>query len=46
MSFFIADGKVWVRNYQIVDAGDGGSKEKKLVHQVGCLPFVIHFVLY
>lgn len=22
-SFFVADGKVWVRNYQIVDKGDG-----------------------
>ncbi|CAM9730675.1 unnamed protein product [Discosporangium mesarthrocarpum] len=29
MSFFVADGKVWVRNYQIVDKGDGGVKEKK-----------------
>eukprot|EP00904_Undaria_pinnatifida_P006005 jgi/Undpi1/2534/HiC_scaffold_13.g05913.m1 len=25
MSFFVADGKVWVRNYQIVDKGDGSS---------------------
>eukprot|EP00611_Tribonema_gayanum_P004031 TRINITY_DN1324_c0_g1_i3.p1 TRINITY_DN1324_c0_g1~~TRINITY_DN1324_c0_g1_i3.p1 ORF type:complete len:244 (-),score=67.82 TRINITY_DN1324_c0_g1_i3:283-1014(-) len=33
MSFYIADNKVWVRNYQIIDAGDGGAKEKKLVHQ-------------
>lgn len=24
-SFFVADGKVWVRNYQIVDKGDGSS---------------------
>ncbi|CAM9364046.1 unnamed protein product [Ectocarpus sp. 12 AP-2014] len=25
MSFFVADGKVWVRNYQIVDKGDGST---------------------
>lgn len=24
-SFFVADGKVWVRNYQIVDKGDGSA---------------------
>lgn len=24
-SFFVADGKVWVRNYQIVDKGDGST---------------------
>jgi hypothetical protein len=33
MSFYIADGKVWVRNYQIVDSDDGAAVEKKLEHQ-------------
>ncbi|CAM9870060.1 unnamed protein product [Chrysoparadoxa australica] len=30
MSFYVCDGKIWVRNYQILDKGPGGSLEKKL----------------
>ncbi|CAM9876554.1 unnamed protein product [Choristocarpus tenellus] len=29
-SFYVADGKIWVRNYQIMDKGDGGVHAKRM----------------